>query len=248
MIASTTRPTLPARANGSGPAGGSGDRGLRGAGPRAAIPRAMASVAPARITAESSRSHDTRDVQQLLGVVGSARSGSQDEIVACALTLGPRALRGHPGERMEPVDRAGRLREEVREAVSSPHVRELVQQDDPEPFHRPPVGFCRHQHRRSQDAPRHRHRRARASQEGDTGDTPRSAASWRASGSHEASATTSARRDIHCTASMPTSRRAMIVHEAGDRQPQHRYLPSHAVEHRSSDLPGAALVGAEAAG
>ena len=43
------------------------------------------------------------------------------------------------------------------------------------------------------------------------GDTPTSSASSRASGSHGASTTRSVRRDIHCTARTPMTRRARIA-------------------------------------
>ena len=43
------------------------------------------------------------------------------------------------------------------------------------------------------------------------GETPTSSASSRASGSHGASITRSVRRDIHCTARMPMTRRARMA-------------------------------------
>ena len=116
---------------------------------------------------EAPRSHHARDLEQLVRVVGSARAGRQHQIVARALALGAHVPRGDPRQRVEPVQRARDLREQVREAVAALHVRQLVEQDDAQPFGRPRVGVGRHQDRGAQDAPRHRHRGAPAAQEHD---------------------------------------------------------------------------------
>ena len=116
---------------------------------------------------EAAGAHHAGDVEQLVGVVGAARARGEHEIVAGTLALGAQAPRRHPGQRVEPVGRAGDLRDEVGQAVAALHVRELVQQHDAEAMRRPGVGVGRHQHRRAEDSPRHRHRGRAGPQEAD---------------------------------------------------------------------------------
>ena len=110
--------------------------------------------------------HDARDFEQLLCVVWTARPAGQDEVVARSLPFGPDMARGHPGERIEPVKGAGQLRDDVRQAVAALDVRELVQQDDPQPLERPSIRILGHDHRRREDPRRHRHRGASTFEEG----------------------------------------------------------------------------------
>ena len=160
----------------------------------------------------ASAAHDARDFEQLLCVVWAARPARQDEVVARPLTFGPDMARGHPGERVEPVKGAGQLRDDVRQAVAALDVRELVQQDDPQPFERPSIRILGHDHRRRKDPDaigivaralsRKARRRVMSS----------SAASSTASGSHGASTTRTVRRDSHWTATSPTTNRPSTAH------------------------------------
>ena len=69
----------------------------------------MARVAPRKDGREAARPHHPRDLEQLIRVVGTARAGGEHEIVARALALGAQVASRHPGERVEPVRRAGDL-------------------------------------------------------------------------------------------------------------------------------------------
>ena len=120
---------------------------------------------PGQHGGEAARAHHTGDVEELVRVVRPARAGGEHEVVAGALTLGAQPPRRHPRERVEPVRRAGDLRDQVRQAIAALHVRELVQEDDAEAVGRPRIRVSRHQHRRTEDPPRHRHRRRAGAQE-----------------------------------------------------------------------------------
>ncbi len=116
---------------------------------------------------EATGAHHSGDLDQLIGVVGAACACCEDEIVAGALAFRANVPSGHPRQRVEPVQPAGRLRQHVREAIAPLDVRQLVQQHDPKPFSRPLVGRRRHQHGGTEHAPRHRHGGPLASKEHD---------------------------------------------------------------------------------
>ena len=86
---------------------------------------------------EAAGSHHARDLDQFIGVIGPAGAGGEHQVVARAFALGARMARGDPRQRVEPVQRARDLRQHVRQAVAPLHVRELVQQHDPQPLGRP---------------------------------------------------------------------------------------------------------------
>ena len=98
-----------------------------------------------------------RDVEQVLGIRGTARAGRQHEVVARALPLGAEVTRADPGERVEPVDRAHRLDDGLHEAVATGHVRQLVEKHDADAIVRPGEGRGRHDQRRAQEPARERH-------------------------------------------------------------------------------------------
>ena len=50
---------------------------------------------------------------------------------------------GEPDQRIEPIDRAGQLRQRLRQTVAPLDVRQLVQDHDPAAFHRPIVRLLR---------------------------------------------------------------------------------------------------------
>ena len=109
--------------------------------------------------------HDASDLEQLLGVVRTASAAGEHQVVTGALALRPHVPRGHPYERVEPVQRACELRDDVRQTVAALHVRQFVQQHDAQTLEWPAVGVFRHQNRRREDAGGHRHRCTRAFEE-----------------------------------------------------------------------------------
>ncbi len=109
--------------------------------------------------------HDAGDLEQFLGVVRTAGPAGEHQVVTGAFALRPHVPRGHPHKRIEPMQRACELRDDMRQAVAALHVRQLVQQHDAQPLERPPVGVFRHENRRRENAGRHRHRRPRAFEE-----------------------------------------------------------------------------------
>ncbi len=112
--------------------------------------------------------HDARDLEQFFSVVRSPRAAGEYQIVTRSFAFGPDVTRGNPGKRIEPVQGARELRDDVRQAIAAFHVRELVQEDDPQPFERPSIRIFRHQHGRREDSRRHRHRGARTFVKGQT--------------------------------------------------------------------------------
>jgi hypothetical protein len=103
----------------------------------------------------------------LIGIVGPACAGRKHEIVAGAFAFGADVACRDPRERIEPVQRTGDLRQHVRKAVVTFHVRELVQQHDSQPLSRPVIGVGGHQHRGTEHPPCHRHRSTFAAKEHD---------------------------------------------------------------------------------
>ena len=101
---------------------------------------------------EAVAAQHARHLEQLIGVVRAARAARQHQIVAGPLALGPRPLDRQPGQRIEPVERARRLCQHVRQAVAPLHVRELVQQHDAQAALRPAVGVGRHDDGGPEDA------------------------------------------------------------------------------------------------
>ena len=94
----------------------------------------------------------------MVGVVGTTRTGGEDEIVAGAFALGAQPLRREPHQRVEPVGGARQVRQHLRHAVTALHMRKLMEQDDALAVERPVFSFGRQQHVRAHQSPRHRHR------------------------------------------------------------------------------------------
>lgn len=66
---------------------------------------------------------------------------------------------------MEPIERAGRGRRELHQAVEPRHVRQLVQQHGPAPLGRPLAGVRGQHHDGPEESPGHRRAHRRAAQE-----------------------------------------------------------------------------------
>ena len=64
------------------------------------------------------------------GVRRAGRARREHEIVAGALPLGAQLPRAHPGERVEPVERADHVADGLEEAIAPGDVRELVEEHD----------------------------------------------------------------------------------------------------------------------
>ena len=125
---------------------GDGSRRLRWGSRMATSRRLMRddrAIAKATAPMRRARGATRCDHQQVLGVVGSRKAGSQHAIVAGLFLLGPHLLHGEPGERVVPVQGAGELREELRQAIQPPDVRQFVDQDRGDPVGRPACGFGR---------------------------------------------------------------------------------------------------------
>ena len=72
------------------------------------------------------RARAARELQQVVRVVGAARTRAQHQVVARPLALDAQPPGGDPGERVEPVDGAGHLRQGLGQAVVALDVAELV--------------------------------------------------------------------------------------------------------------------------
>jgi hypothetical protein len=72
------------------------------------------------------------------------------------LSLDPQLTRSKPGQRIEPVHRAGELCQNLRQTISPPHMSLLMQQHNTHPIRRPVLRAHRQQHHRPQEPPCHR--------------------------------------------------------------------------------------------
>ena len=97
------------------------------------------------------RAH-ARDRQEILGVARGPRPRREHRVVGRQLALEPQAPGGEPRQRIEPVERARELRDNLREAVPLAHVRELVVQHGDPPRVAPPLRGAGHEHDRREDA------------------------------------------------------------------------------------------------
>ena len=76
--------------------------------PAAGPPAATAAPSPARPVPRATDAEAPGDLQQVPGVIAGSGAGQQDDVVAGALALDPHPTRGEPGQRVEPVQSAGR--------------------------------------------------------------------------------------------------------------------------------------------
>ena len=100
------------------------------------------------------------DAQQVAGVVGRRGPGQQHQVVARPLPLGPQLSGRQPRQRVEPVDGAGDVGQQLRQAVVPADVGQFVQHDHPPAAGRPVVRLGRQQQDGAEHAERHRHDRA----------------------------------------------------------------------------------------
>ena len=96
------------------------------------------------------------DLNQVIGIVCGRRSEIQHVIVACALALDPDAVRGVPNHRIEPIDAANDLEEDLADSVIAFHVCQFMRQDKAAPLRGPLRSGGRQEDRVTAHAPRHR--------------------------------------------------------------------------------------------
>ena len=94
------------------------------------------------------------DLNQVIGIVCGRRSEIQHVIVACALALDPNAVRGVPNHRIEPIDAANELAQNLPERIVPFDVRHLMSQNQPASQQRPFPGSGGQQNNRRQDSAR----------------------------------------------------------------------------------------------
>lgn len=116
---------------------------------------------------EATRAEPRGDLQDVVGIVARRRTGGQYEVIACALSLGHHTPGGDPYKRVEPIEGAGDLGEELGQRIAAAEVGQLVQQDDAAAIGRPVFGFDRQQQTRAKDTPGHWHRPAAGPQQHD---------------------------------------------------------------------------------
>ncbi len=98
-----------------------------------------------------------RDLEQMAGILTRPGARRDHAVVARQLALDAQAARDPPGGRMEPVDRAGRERQRLREAIVPRDVRQLVKDHGASSVLGPRVGHGRDQDGRPARAEGHRH-------------------------------------------------------------------------------------------
>jgi hypothetical protein len=78
-----------------------------------------------------------RDLNEMVRVVGTARTGRDHRVVTRALSMRPHAAGGDPGEGIRPVDGEGQFRQRLRDAVAATQMGQFVQYDDAATILRP---------------------------------------------------------------------------------------------------------------
>jgi hypothetical protein len=111
------------------------------------------------------RAQAARELQQLFGVVRTARADAQHQVVAGALALDAQPPRGEPRQRMEPVERARHVGERLGQAVEPLDVCQLVGEHRAPALVAPFVAVFREQHGGPEHSQRHRHRARPAAQQ-----------------------------------------------------------------------------------
>src|SRR5258708_7596348 len=101
----------------------------------------------------------------MLGVVGRACTTGEREIIASALTLGTKLLRGRPDQRMKPIHRACQTPQCVSDEIVTANVCKLVEQDSATAIERPRVAFRGKNDRRVEHTAGERHLRIFAAKE-----------------------------------------------------------------------------------
>ena len=103
----------------------------------------------------------------MLGVIGVGRASLENQVVAGALPFCTHPLGGEPNQRVEPIDGAGKLREELREAVVAFDVGEFMEENNLAALLGPLCGVCGEQDLGTENAPSHGHGATAAGKECD---------------------------------------------------------------------------------
>ena len=101
----------------------------------------------------------------MFGVRGPARAKRQHEVIAGPFTLGAQMTGANPGQRVEPVRGAGRVRDRLHHAIAARHVRQFMAQHDADALVAPRQRAFGQRERGAQEAARERHRDLRRGHE-----------------------------------------------------------------------------------